>query len=376
MKFNLPKIPKIVLLLPLSLMVASCETNFENIEKFGSRSALVREKSASMAEDVYQSCLRKAKYTIPDNENNRDSFVRSLRILERQDPNLQAEEDKCQQDPYQKAVEEIEDANSVLIEYMIALGKLASDDAVSFEQNLAKLEVSLQNLNTTLASVTAISSDTTSMFQEEEINAGLAIARFVFNQLVTKFRQDNLQEAIVCTNQSIQDYIPGLISITRDFYIDGILRSEELENYQYHSNFVQYTVPDGKSVNVSTQGQKFENLSTQEQTNQILALYIFKQEYLTAVNTIEEKKVAANAYVKILEETAEAHQKLFEELNEPAIDEKEIEVSCQEYFAEIKNDVSPQTSTLTLQQLKKVDRIVMEYTNEIEPHIKKLDKAF
>jgi hypothetical protein len=370
MKRNFFRIPKILSLFPVVLIVGSCGANLENVEKFGLTSAIIQESSTNMVKDIYQSCLRQAKYKIPNNENNQDNFIRSLRILEAKDPNLEQEEKKCQENKYQDAVRDINLANSVLIDYMVALGKLASDDTVSFENNLAKLEFSLANLNTTLnitlASIPSIASDSPPIFKEEEIQAGLTIARFVFNQLTTQFRQENLQEAILCSNEAIQVYIPGLMSITQDFYVEGILESEELENYQYYSNFVQYTLPE----------EEFANASKKEQTAQVLALYTFKQEYLNAVNNIEQKKEAANAYQEILQATANTHQELFNEFNQSAMNRQEIEVFCQEYFAKDADESSPQISSLTSQQLKRVKQIVMEYNKEIKPLVNQLDRAF
>ncbi len=140
MKLNSIKIPKIFSMLPLALLIGSCGANFENIEKFSLTSAMIEDSSEKMAKDIYQSCIRRAKYSTDK------LFPQSVGI-----PEIEAEEKECNK--YQEATEVVKDVNSVLIGYMVALGKLASDDTVSFEKNLAALEASLNNLNLTLSSV-------------------------------------------------------------------------------------------------------------------------------------------------------------------------------------------------------------------------------
>ena len=334
-KLNSIKIPKILSLLPLALIIGSCGANFENIEKFSLTSAVIQDSSAKMAKDIYQSCLRRAKY------NTSEDFPDSVGISE-------IEDKKKECNKYQEAAKVVNNVNSVLIGYMVALGKLASDDTVSFENNLAALEASLKNLNTTLSSVSSSGG-----VGEEEKEAGIKIAKFIFNQLTTQFRQENLQEAILCTNQSIQEYTPGLNSIAKEFYAEGILQSEGFTIDSYYSKYVP----------------------TPEEKTQ-LVLYTFEQDYLTAVNALDEKKEAANAYVEIIQATAKTHQELFDEFNQPAMNETELEVLCQDYFAKDQDEQSNQTSSLSPKQLKRVDRIVMEYTDEIDPLVKKLDKAF
>ena len=336
MKLNIIKIPKIFSIFPLALLLISCGANFKNVQEFALTSAVVKESSKSMAKDIYQSCIRRAKYSTSK------LFPDTVGI-----PEIEAKEKECSK--YQEAAKVVNDVNSVLIDYMVALGKLASDDTVSFEKNLAALEASLKNFNTTLSSVSSSGG-----LKEEEINAGLKIAKFIFNQLTTQFRQENLKEAIVCANQPVQEYTPGLNSIAKDFYHDGILQSEGVTLDRYYRKYAP----------------------TPEQRTQLVALYTLEQDYLTAVNTLDERKEAANAYVEILQTTAKTHQKLFDEFNHTAMNAKEVEIFCQDYFAKDKDEQSNQTGSLTPKQLKRVNQIVMEYTDEIKPLVKKLDKAF
>lgn len=298
--------------------------------------SIVKESSESMVNDIYQSCLRQAKYS------SSKFFPDTVGI-----PEIEEKEKECRN--YQQAAEVVNNVNSVLIDYMVALGKLANDDTVSFEQNLAALEASLKNLNTTLSSISPGGG-----VEEEEINAGLKIAKFVFNQLITRFRQENLQEAILCTNQSIQQYTPGLNSIAKDFYAEGILQSEGVKIDSYYRKYTP----------------------TPEEKNQLVALYTLEQDYLQAVNALNERKEAANAYRQILQATAKTHQDLFDEFNQSGMNDEEIEVFCQSYFAQDKDEQSNPTSSLSPKQLKRVNQIVMEYTDEIKPLVNKLDQTF
>ncbi len=330
------KIPKIFSMLPLALLLGSCGNNFQNIEEFALTSAVIQDSSAKMATDIYQSCQRQIKY------NTSEFFPDIVGI-----PKIEAQGKECSKD--REAAEIVNNVNSVLIGYMVALGQLASNDTVSFDKNLAALEVSLKNLNTTLSSVLSGGS-----LKEEEVSAGLKIARFIFNQLTTQFRQQNLKEAILCTNQPLQQYTPGLNSIAQDFYINGILRSEGVTIDSYYRKYAP----------------------TPEEKTQLLALYTLEQDYLTEVNALDERKKAANAYIQILQATAKTHQELFDEFNQSGMTLQELEVFCQDYFAKDSPEQLNPTSSLTPKQLNRVNQIVLEYSNEIKPLVKKLDRAF
>ena len=327
-KLNSIKIPKILSLLPLALLIGSCGANFENLEKFGLTSAVIQDSSAKMAEDIYQSCLRQAKY-IP--------FGGLSEAIEKREE----EEKNCAQEL--PSVEAVTNANLVLISYVRAIGQLASNDTVSFEKDLDALENSFKNLNTTSIAL-----------KEDQVSAGLKIARFIFNEFIAQFQRENLQDAILCTNQPIQEYVPGLVSIVEKFYIDGILQIERLNIDRYYQKFTP----------------------TSEQSSQLLALFTLEQSYIKEVDALNKRKEAADAYIEILKQTAQTHQKLKNEFNQPIRTEKEIEDLCQKYFSENGDTQPSQTSLPSPKQLKRINEIVMEYQNEITPLVQKLEGAF
>lgn len=334
MKTNSKQLLGVISAFPLILLLGSCgNNNFKNIEEFGLTSAVIKESSANMANDIYQSCLRQKRY-LTDKR-----FSDSVGIPEREE-----REKDC--DKNQSDAQTVTDVNEVLIDYMVALGKLASNDAVSFEKNLDALENSLKNFNNTLGATAGL--------KEDQVNAGLKIARFIFNSLTTQFRQENLNQAILCTNQPVQDYIPGLVSIVQEFYVNGILRSEGVNLDSYYRKYAP----------------------TPEEQSQLLALFTIEQNYIKDVDALKERKQAAYAYIEILEKTATTHQKLTDELNQPAKTEKEIEDSCQKYFSADGDSQSAQTSLPSPKQLKRINEIVMEYRDEIRPLVKQLDKTF
>jgi hypothetical protein len=314
---------------PIVLLLGSCSNNFKSIEEFGQTSAIVKVSSAKMSNDIYQSCLRQTRYVsgklFPNNIDTSDR---------------EKQEKDC--DIYQSSAEKVTKVNSVLINYMVALGKLASNDTVSFEKNLDALENSLKSLGNSAS------------LKEDQVNAGLKIARFIFNRLTTQFRHRNLNEAILCTNQSVQTYIPGLVSIVQDYYLNGRLRSEGLNIDRYYRKYAPAF----------------------EQKSPLSTLFPIEQSYIKDIDALNDRKQAAYAYIEILNQTAETHQQLADELQKSAKTAKKIEESCQKYFLKHGDNLVDQTRAPSPKQLNRMNEIVIKYQDEIRPLVVQLNKTF
>ena len=337
MKIKLKKMSNILTFIPVAFLAVSCGSGFESVEKFGLSSAIIKESSEKIANDFHGSCIRKAKY------NTSETFPA---IIE-----TRAEQEKeCEK--YLEDVELVSDANTVLIDYMVSLGKLASNDSPSFDKTLDALEASIKNLNTTVGSTTSSGI----FLEEEQVNAGLKIARFIFNRLVLEFRRENLKEGILCSDDYIQVYTPGLASIVEEY--KSFLATEKNKVDSYYTKYSP----------------------TPERQNQVLALFTFEQNYNQEIDEINNKKQAANAYIMILEKTAKTHLELKEEFNNEKMNDQEIKKFCEPYFAEIKSENKDRknisSSLPSLEELERINEIVMEYQDEVEPLVKQLDNGF
>ena len=325
-------------LVPSSLMLISCgdTSDLKGAEKYGLMAAEFEASTTKLADDIYNSCIRRAQYIslqAPRNDTIQEQAIQDCNDLNRP----QAANAKK--------------ANQVLINYMVAVGQLASDNTVKFNESLVNISNALNGLN-----IEAIK------LNKEQVDVGIGIATFFIDWVTREFRRGNLKEAIVCTDDSIQTYSKGLTNVFQKGYIDGILEQESESIRRYYEDY----------ATVMRQRDAIDR--------EFRAL---EQEKFQAINASLKRRDAAYAYLAIINKTAEVHgglKEIFagnEALPTPA--------ECEQYLAvKDENNTSQSSSVdnweekekLTPSELQQVSKISAQYKEEVMPLIRQLDDAF
>jgi hypothetical protein len=263
-----------------------------------------------VSSDAYQSCLRTARqYRRPTEGSTIFPAASSFEVIK------QAEK-ACDKKKEDAAI--IASANATLTDYIAGLGRLASGDTVKFDQNLDALENSIKGLTGLVPNAPT-----------DKIDAGLKIARFIFNQFTLAFRRENIEEAILCADESVSEYTEGLQFIAQQYYIDGTLRNERTAM----DNYYQSLKPD-----ISAQPS---------QASERIATFLLRRQYGEELVALSDREQAGRAYIQLLSETAKTHNDLREVFAQGKnMNKQELKNFCIPIFR--KKDSSGETVSLPL----------------------------
>ncbi len=264
-----------------------------------------------IANDVYHSCLRQARY-VP------------LQLSEEApiDNRRRESEKKCE-DNSKQASFALEDANSVVVAYLGALGSLSSDNLTNYKE-LDSIGKSLKRLQSS------------QLFTSDQVDAGTAIAKFLFRIATEKFRREQLKDAVVNTDSYLTTYIKGLSKAINSGYIKT-LESEKISVDEYYRGYIGNIISTGDSrneegINVAVRDAAVTELDSQWQNAKVI---------------ISEKQQLAQNYVEILELIAIDHNKIK------------------------KMYVKGETPSAT-----QVNKMVKSYIKQLEPLVEKSNKLF
>jgi len=361
MKINFKPIRAIVALVPFALLLNSCGRDFPSVQKLGKMTTVLEESSSNMADDIYNSCITRTKYiSFLVAQGSSGSF------------SLRQEQEKNCDDSNKLAVKNVKDANSVLVEYLKALGKMASGDTVSFDKNFNTLGESLKKLQIPQSQGKPFS------FNASDVDAGTSIAKFITNAFTREFRREKLKQAILCTDKDIQTYIGsatsgvkdsasnepttgGLIALTQQAYVNGILTAEEQEIRNYFTNYIGGLAP----------------------VSQTHALDFIKleEDYNKGMDSIRSRRDAAENYVAILQQIAAMHSNVkteFQGKGEKQLSDAQLQDYCQGLDTAKADKAATKEKAITYEQeeIKNVGKIVSEYEKSLEPLIEKMNKGF
>ncbi|NEP63238.1 MAG: hypothetical protein F6K31_41100 [Symploca sp. SIO2G7] len=331
-------------LLASSLIISSCGTSstIQSAQKFGELASRFEENTNNLADDIYNSCIRKIQFFQVDTSESNEA--RDVALKDCNDLN-------------KPTARQARDANKLVTDYIRAIAKLASDDVVSFDNELDKVKESLDNLSI------PISSGNTLSLPSNAVDGGISIAKFLFRWATADFREGVLKEAVVCTDKPFQVYTEGLKFVFDEAYINGIL-DQELFRVQSYYNYYAALLrqnPDGPA-----RDRAFRQLQT---------------ESFNAIQPVLERQDAALAYISIIGKTSNTHSELAK-LFSDGEDSPDLS-SCSTYFGDDSSiSVSTQfvgqktlNSELTIDELITVKKIILDYQEEIEPLLIQMEES-
>ncbi|MBN3943020.1 hypothetical protein [Nostoc sp. NMS9] len=280
-------------LVPLVLVLGGCGRNADieaakSLSRVGQEADVVFEK---IADDFYQSCLRAADYT-PLKSSNSEGINQDRITAEKEcDGNPQVEQnslDSVNHKPTPKdASQALTNGNLVIINYLIALGKLASDDLINYDPQLNSIEDSLNQIPE---------------IQTDVVGAGTAIAQFLFRVFSEQERRSTLKDAVLANDQNLTSYIDGFSNAINKGYSKGALESEKLAVDDYYRSYLGSIINTVNSSNLEGIGVVLRDKTIVE----------LDREWKTTKSTLVEKQKIADLYVEILKEISQDHHTIKE----------------------------------------------------------------
>ena len=349
----------------IAVLLGSCGANFQSVENFSKSRERVQQASNDFAEDIYQSCLRRTRYVklVPDNGiSTRNARRESCETTERPDS-----------DNFKKAV-------SILIDYMDALGAIASGQDLSLDNSIDNLGQSIKDLSINGKKLDA-----------NAVDGGSQILKVLFDLVTKKIREDALQKAIVCTNEPIHKYVTGnsvpatdrnsndlykpatggLIFLVEDGYLiknfsedpykGGTLAIEANAINTYYESYFAFLnkLGNDRENNQSNYQQVVDRITVGESLT---------ADYNKAMEISAEKEQAARAYNQILFSTVRTHNKLRKEFEE-GLNPKNIDRLCQ-------FDSKVSFKKIDEQKMKRIQKILNEYVASVKPLVEQVDRTF
>lgn len=347
--FILSKKLQLSFLLWIVLCLSGCRQNLEAVEEFALTSSLIKDSSSKIITDIYDSCIRRERHEINIDKLRQEQFKNlpsaqsgqpnSTIILE--DSNFEPVrlQKKCKN--AQNKSEIFDSLNTVIIDYVAVLGRLASRNTVSFNQNLTLIETSItNNFATKLAEANE---------DEFQINVSniVGVANSLINLVVDQQRKESLKPIIICTNDYFKNYIDNFNNLISDYYISGLLQEEEesLER-EYEMLFNGRKLPEEA----------------------------LRGNFATNMQIIDSNQNTAKIYQKILLRTSIAHQSL---ANIFASDiDQEQDLFCENYFDSENQKyiifTENQNTDTNRKQIKQAEKIIENYLTDIKIIEKKL----
>ncbi len=272
------KLKSIRLLLPgisflLFCFLQGCAANLPAVREFSKATVAASSCFDHIALDLPKSCARTVEISFMPSPENKIEIVNN-----RVELSNEYRESISTCDKYNDGVDGIVNVNNVLKGYAEALGNLASDDVVTFTQDVDALKSSLASVET---------------FQGEKAEAVFKLAEFLFNAALNGYRQRELKETIVMAHDDLVEIIEGLTVVTSDYQVE---LSKEKKNVEQIQGIL---INDRKKP----EDQRVFEISSSE-IDQML--FEFQQK----LQFIQEKDQAANDYKDILSKIKKAHEKL------------------------------------------------------------------
>jgi hypothetical protein len=242
----------------LSCLAAGC-SDPTAVRRFASVAKTAGESFSLIADDFPRSCERRERYRLLGNW--------------RSDLDSLDEETTRSCAKYTKAAPRLIGANRVLVRYLTALGELSAGDLVTYDDSLGELAKAL---------------DATGMLDENGVGAAKSVCAVLADMSAGKWRRNKLGSVIEKTNPDIQTLAAALRGIISIDYAQLLDDESEAARKFYLGTIRDYRDDEPlTSVLIYDKWQKEEG-------------------------TIENKRHAAETYVKVLDKIAKGHQELFD----------------------------------------------------------------
>ena len=287
---------RLVALASLAIIVLfqGCVANLPAVRDFSQNTIVAAASFDSIADDLPKSCIRRVELELAPDEK---IIVDNKRV--EYAPEYVTALSKCT--ILKSSLDGILQVNAVLKGYAEALGKLASDDAVTFTQEVDALEANLKQINI----------NGSNPFDGPKATAVSELARFLSKAALDGYRQKKLRETIQVGHKHLEQIVGGLGDVAGDY--KAILRNEK-QNVITNQNLIV--------------AQRTKGKTTVELDKKLL-------ETKQTIAAIETKERAAEDYKTILRKIAETHKGLYISAESGQLDSALLIAEVQKYAAQL-----------------------------------------
>jgi hypothetical protein len=296
------------------IVLTGCSTpqDFAAVNTFAKVSDKLEASFPSIAEDLYGSCLRSARYAGTNLSRNGKGIL---------EPRKEAEK-KCNAN-FSGVGEGLSETNELLIGYMRGLGEIATDSTVTYTSNSDRIANGLTGagLNST------------------QVKAGQSIFNTLLKAATEGYRRGQLKTLIVDYDKDVQSLTSGLKIIIGDKYLRTSLRAEKDQLDTYFEGYIEERAIAAKEKSAIL-------------PSEVLAI---EGQWNTEQELLRARKEKTVLYVAILDKIATGHKQLYTLFSDSKTGTKTA--SCRINECE----------SLTPETLMKAKEILAKTLEQIEP---------
>jgi outer membrane murein-binding lipoprotein Lpp len=175
--FAFPRLKVLMAIIPASLVISSCSnSDLKTAQKFGELSEQLGNLNSAVAKEIYDSCARSSAWLAQGTAETRNNMRTGLQ--------------DCDKDFRPNSVN-FETAGNILIEYVRAVGTLATENREAVQTSFDEIETALNGIKierNVVDATTGASSPEPFKLSSEAVTAGVNIAEFITNFLLADFR--------------------------------------------------------------------------------------------------------------------------------------------------------------------------------------------
>ncbi|MBN3879182.1 MULTISPECIES: hypothetical protein [unclassified Nostoc] len=348
------KIKIFLTLIPASLVLSSCtSSDIKTAKGFGDASNALEQLNTAVADDIYNSCTRSSTWLALGTSETRQNMRDAIKDCDTM---------------FRPNSVRTKIAGEVIVEYVGAIGSLATEDRNTVKTEFEEIGTALQGLKVKTKNSPPF------QFKQNTIDTGVNIATFLTNLFLGNFRRKNLKAAIVCTDKDIQTYSAGLASFIDELYVKALL-DDEIDSITRY--FGAYRSPLTDKTNLLLNSDSPE-VFTSLQDTQLKRDRDMQDE----ISKVISKKNTGAAYVTLIQTTAAAHADLKRIFNDGKDNlSPELTAKCNKYFARNSSNIitmkTPGTDSLNQEisqsELEQIRKVAKAYNSKVMPllaHIK------
>ena len=280
-----------ILLIPLITFAGGCDNKIDigKAKKFGAVAKQYKSQYEDIVKDIYQSCLRAAKY--PSVDDNQIILARTKA------------EQSCLALGYVEP--RLLQYHQLLAEYTVAIGTLSSDELISQLDGAGKLTDSILGLPIPIPG-----------FKDgADILAPIVrrLANSIEKAIQNQYRTEVLEESIKEINEDVQLFIVTLAKITDKIYTQRLF--EEVNNIKVHYDATQQGLglsPKCGEPNDKPTSPANDCIRLNTKLTALLVDKQWREEQESA--QINQKLAKVHSYLMTMKEMANLHQELYDSL--------------------------------------------------------------
>lgn len=269
----------------------SCVLNLPAVRQYSKSTIAASHSFEKIANDIPQSCVRgveigsKGKKIKISNEVKADGKVDY-------DESYKSRLEIC--DDLRRSLDGILAVNVVLMSYAEALGKLASNDVITFSAELNSLKVTLNDVKINNKLV----------FDKKQLSAVFNLTEILSRIAADGYRQKELQATIAMAGDYIGDLTNGLIFIVDEYKL--ILEDEKNDIKIYQNSLIR----EMRKLQENVKSSKLEKEAIEEM------LFDTKKR----IDAINKKTTASDGFKKVLKNITDKHDLLSQSAKSKELD--------------------------------------------------------